>query len=152
MSVSLSHLGPVMLVGAGKMGLALARGWVGRPGAGLMPIRGHSNVQGVGSVGFAPALKRAFADKMAETYGIRTDGAPGLDTYGSMLAAEAGRIRVAVLLGGNLWGSNPDSAWAGAAMRRIGTTAFLSTKLNPGHVHGRGRLTEPRGASGNPIP
>jgi len=120
--------------------LALARGWVGRPGCGLMPIRGHSNVQGVGSVGFTPALKRAFAEKMAQAYGIEGDE-PGLDTYGSMVAASEGRIRTALMLGGNLWGSNPDSAWAAEALRRIGTAAYVTTKLNPGHVHGRGRVT-----------
>ena len=121
--------------------LAIARGWIGRRGNGLMPIRGHSNVQGVGSVGFTPKLKQAFAGKMAEAYGIRDDPqVEGLDTYGSMLAAADGKVRVAVLLGGNLWGSNPDLDWAGRALRNIGTTAHLTTKLNPGHVQGRGRF------------
>jgi molybdopterin-dependent oxidoreductase alpha subunit len=120
--------------------LAVARGWVGGRGCGLMPIRGHSNVQGVGSVGFTPALKQAFAAKMAEVYGFSVDGAPGLDTYHSMEAAAAGKVHAAVLLGGNLYASNPDSAWAAAALQRIGTVAYLSTKLNQGHVHGRGRL------------
>jgi molybdopterin-dependent oxidoreductase alpha subunit len=118
--------------------LAFSRGWVGRPGCGLMPIRGHSNVQGVGSVGFTPALKQAFAEKMKEVYGIPVKS--GLDTYGSMEAAAAGKIRVAVMLGGNLWGSNPDLDWARDALRRIDTTVHITTKLNPGHVHGRGRL------------
>jgi molybdopterin-dependent oxidoreductase alpha subunit len=119
--------------------LALARGWLGKRGCGLMPIRGHSNVQGVGSVGFAPALKEAFARKMEEAYGIGMPDGPGLDTYRSMVASHEGKIRTAVLLGGNLYGSSPDLAWAGEAMRRIGTTAYLTTKLNVGHVHGRGR-------------
>jgi molybdopterin-dependent oxidoreductase alpha subunit len=119
--------------------LALARGWLGRPGTGLLPIRGHSNIQGVGSVGFTPVLKKAFADKMAEAYGINPTTEPGLDTYGSMVAAAEGRMRVAVLLGGNLWASNPDLGWAGRALRRIDLTAGLTTKLNQGHVHGRGR-------------
>ncbi len=119
--------------------LMAARGWVGAPGCGLMPIRGHSNVQGVGSVGFSPALKQAFADRMREVYGVPADG-KGLDTYGSMEAAAAGQVRVAVLLGGNLYSSNPDSSWAGAALRRVGCTAAISTKLNQGHIHGRGRL------------
>lgn len=117
--------------------VAIARGWVGRPGAGFMPIRGHSNVQGVGSVGFTPELKDAFAKKMEEAYGIPSAG--GLDTYASMIAAEEGKIDAAVLLGGNLWGSNPDSEWAGKALRNIGTIAHVTTKLNPGHVHGRGK-------------
>jgi molybdopterin-dependent oxidoreductase alpha subunit len=119
--------------------LAMSRGWIGRPGCGLMPIRGHSNVQGVGSVGFTPGVKRAFAEKMAEAYGISATEV-GLDTYGSMRAAQDGRIRTAVMLGGNLWGSNPDLDWAGRALRKIGTTAYITTKLNPGHVNGRGRF------------
>lgn len=119
--------------------LAMARGWIGRPGCGLMPIRGHSNIQGVGSVGFTPGVKKAFAERMADAYGIVASEV-GLDTYGSMLAAENGRIRTAVMLGGNLWGSSPDLDWAGRALRKIGTTAYITTKLNPGHVRGRGRF------------
>jgi len=120
--------------------LAAGRGWVGRRGAGLMPIRGHSNVQGIGSVGFTPGLKHAFAEEMERAYGVPSGSAVGLDTYGSMQAAHEGRIRVAVLLGGNLYGSNPDLGWAGAALRNVDTIAHISTKLNPGHVHGRGRF------------
>ena len=120
--------------------LALSRGWLGRPGTGLLPIRGHSNVQGVGSVGVSPGLKRAFADKLRELYGIETPSARGLDTYGCMEAAERGEIDSAILLGGNLFASNPDRAWAGDALRRIGTTTYITTKLNEGHIHGAGRI------------
>jgi molybdopterin-dependent oxidoreductase alpha subunit len=119
--------------------LALARGWLGRPGAGLLPIRGHSNVQGVGSVGVTPGLRRAFARKMEEVYGLAPSREEGQDTYASLVAAEEGRIRAAVLLGGNLLASNPDSAWAAAALRRIPFSLSITTKLNPGHVLGRGR-------------
>ena len=119
--------------------LALSRGWVGREGCGLLPIRGHSNVQGVGSVGFAPALKDAFAKTMEEVYGVPPPATPGLDTFRCMEAAQAGKIRVGIFLGGNLFGSNPDRAWAAKALQRIDTTCALTTKLNEGHVHGRGR-------------
>jgi molybdopterin-dependent oxidoreductase alpha subunit len=119
--------------------VALARGWVGREGCGLLPIRGHSNVQGLGSVGFAPALKAAFAKKMEEVYGIPPASKPGLDTFRCMEAAHAGKMRAAVFLGGNLFGSNPDRRWAAGALQRIGTTCVIATKLNEGHVHGRGR-------------
>ncbi len=119
--------------------IALARGFLGRPGSGLMPIRGHSNVQGVGSMGVSPVMKSAFAEHLADRYGIDADMAPGYDTYAGMAAAQDGRIDAALLLGGNLWGSNPDSAWATSALQSIGTTVSLTTKLNPGHVHGRGR-------------
>jgi molybdopterin-dependent oxidoreductase alpha subunit len=121
--------------------LALARGFLGKPGCGLLPIRGHSNVQGVGSMGVSPALKRAFAEKLEEVYRIRVPREPGQDTYASMLAAAEGRIQASVLLGGNLFSSNPDRAWAAAALRQIPTTVAVTTKLNEGHIHGRGRTT-----------
>ncbi len=119
--------------------LAMARGFLGRPGSGLMPIRGHSNVQGVGSVGVSPHVKGAFARELNARYGVAANVTPGLDTYASMVAAHEGRIRAAVMLGGNLWGSNPDATWASRALQRIGTTIAMSTKLNPGHIHGRGQ-------------
>ena len=119
--------------------LALARGWLGRDGAGLLPIRGHSNVQGVGSCGVAPELKKAFAANLEEIYRLRLPVERGLDTYASVVAASEGRIRVAFLLGGNIFASNPDRAWAAGALQRIPFTVTVSTKLNEGHVHGRGQ-------------
>jgi molybdopterin-dependent oxidoreductase alpha subunit len=119
--------------------LALARGWLGRPGAGLLPIRGHSNVQGVGSCGVTPALKQAFAARMEALYGIAPAARAGQDTYASMCAAAEGRIRAAVHLGGNLFASNPDRRWAAEALGKIPLSVSLTTKLNEGHVHGRGR-------------
>ena len=121
--------------------IALARGFLGRPGSGLMPIRGHSNVQGIGSVGVSPTMKSAFAKAMADIYGIDADLPPGLDTYASMNAAHRGEIDVALMLGGNLWASNPDSEWASEALARIDTVVSLTTKLNQGHVRGRGATT-----------
>lgn len=121
--------------------LALALGWFGHPGCGLLPIRGHSNVQGVGSMGVAPALRDAFARALEEAYDIEVDPEPGLDTFACMEAAERGAMEAAVLLGGNLFASNPDRDWAGRALRNVGTTIALTTKLNEGHVHGRGRTS-----------
>jgi molybdopterin-dependent oxidoreductase alpha subunit len=121
--------------------LALARGWLGRPGCGLLPIRGHSNVQGVGSVGVTPFLKKAFAAKIEQIYGISPSEIPGQDTYRSMQAAADGQIRVAFLLGGNLFSSNPDRAWAAQALGNIPFTINVATKLNEGHVHGGGKTT-----------
>ena len=119
--------------------LALARGFLGRPGSGLLPIRGHSNVQGVGSMGVAPQAKEEFARRLAQRYAVEVSAQPGQDTHASMDAAAHGRIDAAVLLGGNLWGSNPDSSWAASAMQRIGLTFSMTTQLNPGHFHGRGK-------------
>ncbi|MBI2943026.1 MAG: FdhF/YdeP family oxidoreductase [Candidatus Wallbacteria bacterium] len=118
--------------------LALALGWLGKPGCGLLPIRGHSNVQGIGTVGVTPRVKDAFASRLAQLYGVDATR-PGQDTYASMVAAAAGQIDAAILLGGNLYASNPDSAWAASALQKIPLTFSITTKLNPGHVLGRGQ-------------
>ena len=64
---------------------------------------------------------------------------PGKDTYSSMVAAERGDIATAIFLGGNLYGSNPDTAWAGRAINAIDTVVHINTKLNTGLVNGRGK-------------
>jgi molybdopterin-dependent oxidoreductase alpha subunit len=121
--------------------VALATGNVGKPGAGLLPIRGHSNVQGVGSVGVTPALQDVVRQSLEKLYGKPMPTTAGYDTHATLEAAEAGNIDVLVALGGNLWGSQPDLAWATQALGRIKTIVYLSTKLNPGHFHGRAGVT-----------
>ena len=121
--------------------LAMARGFLGSPGSGLMPIRGHSNVQGVGSVGVSPQLKESFARNLRERYGITTPPSIGMDTYACMHAAHNSQIDAALMLGGNLWGSNPDSHWSATALSRIRTAVSLTTKLNQGHFNGRAQTT-----------
>jgi len=121
--------------------VAIATGHCGRVGAGLMPIRGHSNVQGVGSVGFTPELQAAVRTALEKSYGTKLPETPGYDTHAMLTAAEKGDIDTLIVLGGNLWGSNPDSDWAARAMQKIKTIVYLSTKLNPGHFYGHGKTT-----------
>ncbi len=121
--------------------LALLRGMVGRPRAGLLPIRGHSNVQGIGSMGVAPALKQKILDNLEEHLHVKLPQRPGLDTMACMKAAERGEVRSALCLGGNLYGSNPDAAFAHRALAKLERIAYLSTTLNTGHVRGRARET-----------
>ncbi|MDB5339183.1 MAG: fdhF [Planctomycetaceae bacterium] len=121
--------------------LALLRGMVGRPHAGLMPIRGHSNVQGVGSVGVTPQLKKALLDKFEQRLGVEVPKSPGLDTMACVNAAERGEMEVALCLGGNLYGSNPDLAYAEKALAQIGLVTYMTTTLNTGHAWGRGKET-----------
>jgi len=121
--------------------LALVRGMIGRPGAGLLPLRGHSNVQGIGSVGVTPVLKQAIFDGIERHFGVTLPTAPGMDTLASMERAHAGGTRLALCLGGNLYGSNPDAHFAAEAFRKIDMTVYLSTTLNTGHAWGTGRET-----------
>lgn len=119
--------------------LALLRGMVGRPGSGLLPLRGHSNVQGIGSMGVTPALKEQVCRAIESRFGVTLPTAPGLDTLACVERARDGEMDLALHLGGNLFGSCPDANYARESLRRIGMTVFLSTTLNTGHVHGRGR-------------
>lgn len=121
--------------------LALLRGMVGKPGAGVLPIRGHSNVQGIGSMGVSPALKQALFERLESHFNVRLPTSAGLDTMASIRAAERGEIDFGLCLGGNLFGSNPDAAMTRRALARIKTLVYLSTTLNTGHAHGLGRET-----------
>ena len=121
--------------------LALATAHVGRVGAGLLPIRGHSNVQGIGSIGFSPSISEAVRKSLERIYNKDLPTEAGYDTHALIEAAGAGKLDCLFALGGNLWGSNPDSAWATKSMQEIQTSIYLSTKLNPGHFHGRGKRT-----------
>ena len=119
--------------------LALMRGMVGKPGAGLLPLRGHSNVQGIGSIGAVPKLKEQVFEAIESRFGVSLPKEPGMDTLACVHRADEGRVGFAMHLGGNLYGSCPDSMWARGALTKIGTTVFLSTTLNTGHILGRGR-------------
>lgn len=121
--------------------LAILRGMVGRPHAGLLPIRGHSNVQGIGSVGVAPKLKDAVFQRLESHYNVKLPTAAGLDTMACMEAAEAGRLKFGFCLGGNLFGSNPDAQYADRAMGNLEMLVQLNTTLNTGHARGLARET-----------
>lgn len=121
--------------------LAMMRGMVGRPGSGLLPLRGHSNVQGMGTMGVTPQLKDAFFANLEKALDVKLPLTPGLDTLACMEQAHNGTIDFAWCLGGNLYDSNPDAAYAAAALQNIGLITYLNTTLNLGHLQGRGRET-----------
>lgn len=116
--------------------LALLRGMIGKPFAGLLPLRGHSNIQGIGSVGFTPILKGRIAEKLEHRLGIRLPDTTGMDTLACLEAAKNGAIDLAFLLGGNLFNASPDAQYTEAALDAIPFKVFLNTSLNQGHFHG----------------
>lgn len=116
--------------------LALLRGMLGKAGAGLLPLRGHSNVQGMGTVGVKPELAAPVLQAMENHWQIELPRTPGLDTIACLRAAHAGEMDVALLLGGNLYAGSPNTDWARAALDRIPFKVYLTTTLNQGHVHG----------------
>ena len=121
--------------------LAILRGMIGRSNAGLMPIRGHSNVQGVGSVGVTPQLKQSILARFEKRLGVQLPKSPGLDTMACMDAADRGQMQTALCLGGNLFGSNPDSKFAAQALAKLDFVAYLTTTLNTGHAWGTANET-----------
>lgn len=116
--------------------LALLRGMVGLPGAGLLPLRGHSNVQGIGTIGVKPVLDTDVLAAMESAFNITLPSGKGFDTMAAMQAADAGNIDAAIVMGGNLFQATPDSAWARAAFHKIGFKLFLTTTINRGHIEG----------------
>jgi molybdopterin-dependent oxidoreductase alpha subunit len=118
--------------------LALVRGMLGKRFAGLLPLRGHSNVQGIGTIGVKPVLAKDVLAKMEDAFGVKFPEEKGLDTMACMKRAEAGDVDAAVIMGGNLWAATPDTAFSSRAMGNIGFKLFLTTTLNQGHVHGLG--------------
>lgn len=121
--------------------LALMRGMIGRKHAGVLPIRGHSNVQGIGSMGVTPKLKDAVFDRLQTHFNVRLPTTVGLDTLGCMESAAAGTLKVGVCLGGNLYGSNPDAKFAATALSKLDLLVYLNTTLNTGHAHGLAKET-----------
>ena len=121
--------------------LAMARGMLGRSGAGLLPLRGHSNVQGVGSMGVVPNLKPAIREKMERAFGVALPEESGDDTLQSLERAEAGGLQFISCMGGNLYGSSPDANFAAGAFAKTDFVVYFNTTLNTGHVWGRGRET-----------
>ncbi|MEB3224295.1 MAG: FdhF/YdeP family oxidoreductase [Synechococcus sp.] len=118
---------------------ALMTGNAGREGAGMMPIRGHSNVQGFGSMGVTVRLGtdlKAALEKLLD-HPLKLN--EGYDARGLMEAADEGKIDTLFCLGGNFYGANPDHLQGKRALGKIDTIFYVSTKANLGHFHGLGR-------------
>ena len=115
---------------------ALMTGNVGKEGAGLMPVRGHSNVQGFGSMGVTVELKKEIQHTLEQLLGRPLSAVKGYNTRSLIEAADAGKVDTLICLGGNLYGANPDSTEAKRALGKIETIIYLATKPNLGHFSG----------------
>lgn len=116
--------------------LALLRGMIGKPAAGLLPLRGHSNVQGIGTVGVKPILAEDVLHHLEQHFNVQLPRTNGMDTLACLEAAHAGKIDVAMIMGGNLFAATPNSDWARTALDNIGCKVYLTTTLNRGHITG----------------
>ncbi|MFE3994614.1 FdhF/YdeP family oxidoreductase [Streptomyces goshikiensis] len=124
--------------------LLLLRGNIGRPGAGVCPVRGHSNVQGDRTMGIFERPAPAFLDALDKEFGITSPRGHGYDVVRSIEALRDGKAKVLFAMGGNFVGATPDTTVTEAAIRRASLTVHVSTKLNRSHaVTGRRALILP---------
>jgi molybdopterin-dependent oxidoreductase alpha subunit len=115
---------------------ALITGNAGKFGAGVMPIRGHSNVQGFGSMGVTIRLKEEIKQALSGILGRSIDTSKGYHARSLIDAAEAGKVDTLLCLGGNLYAANPDLHQAKKALSEVETIFYVATKPNLGHFHG----------------
>ena len=124
--------------------VALLQGNIGKPGAGLCPVRGHSNVQGDRTMGIWERVPDHFLDALRDEFGFEPPREHGYDTVDAIQALRDGKARVFFGMGGNFVAAAPDTEVTEAAMRNAALTVHVSTKLNRSHVvHGGEALILP---------
>jgi molybdopterin-dependent oxidoreductase alpha subunit len=124
--------------------LAMLKGAIGKPGAGLCPVRGHSNVQGNRTMLIFDKPKPEQLDKLKEVFGFEPPREHGYDVVESIQAMHQGKLKVFFAMGGNFLSATPDTAYTAEAMRKLEMSVHVSTKLNRSHlVHGDEALILP---------
>ncbi|QDV38481.1 FdhF/YdeP family oxidoreductase [Tautonia plasticadhaerens] len=122
----------------------LLRGALGKPGSGVCPVRGHSNVQGDRTMGIWERMPDRWLDRLGAAFDFHPPRHHGFDTVQAISAMHEGRARVFFGLGGNFLSASPDTHYTSEALRRCRLTAQVSTKLNRAHlVTGRTALILP---------
>jgi molybdopterin-dependent oxidoreductase alpha subunit len=114
--------------------LMLCRGQIGKPGAGLCPVRGHSNVQGDRTMGIWERPTDAFLDSLGSEFNFEPPRRHGHDTVNAIEAMHAKKASVFFALGGNFLSATPDTEYTAEALRRCSLTVQVSTKLNRAHL------------------
>src|SRR6516165_7842709 len=124
--------------------LLLLRGNIGRPGAGIVPVRGHSNVQGDRTVGITEQPTSEFLDQLQKVFGFNPPREHGHDVVHALEAIVAGRAKAFIALGGNFVAAAPDTNVVFDAFRKLTLTVHVATKPNRSHlVHGRNAFILP---------
>ncbi|MGW1678018.1 FdhF/YdeP family oxidoreductase [Saccharopolyspora sp. NPDC002376] len=114
--------------------LLLLRGMIGKPGAGVCPVRGHSNVQGDRTMGIWEKMPEEFLAALESEFGVPVPRQHGLDTVDTIRAMQSGRVKAFVGMGGNFVSATPDTDATIQALRDCALTVQVSTKLNRSHV------------------
>lgn len=124
--------------------LLLLKGSIGKPGAGVCPVRGHSNVQGDRTMGIWEMPSRHFLNQLGHVFHFTPPHHHGLDTVNSIKAMHDGTIKVFFAMGGNFLSAAPDTLFTATALQKTSLSIHVSTKLNRSHlVHGKRALILP---------
>jgi len=123
--------------------LALVTGSIGKPGAGLMCVRGHSNVQGDRTMGIGHHMDERFLGSLDKEFGFTSPRASGLDTVQTIHAMRDGAGTVFISLGGNFLAATPDTDVVAAGLAQCALNASIVTKLNHSHLLGKTALLLP---------
>jgi molybdopterin-dependent oxidoreductase alpha subunit len=116
------------------MNLLLLKGAIGRRGAGALPVRGHSNVQGDRTMGVWERMAPQFLDALGKEFNFSPPHKHGYDTVETLRAMHAGKVKVFFGMGGNFLSAGPDTEYGAAGLRRCELTAHVAIKLNRSHL------------------
>ena len=116
------------------MNLLLVGGHIGRPGAGICPVRGHSNVQGQRTVGVSSRPEQVPLDRIGARYGFQPSQEEGYDIADGCEGIVSGRVKAMLMLGGNVLRAVPDSVPVETAWKTLDVTVNVATKLNRTHL------------------
>ncbi len=114
--------------------LLLLRGNIGKANAGVLCVRGHSNVQGDRTMGIWEQMDEGFLNRLGTEFKFEPPRRKGYDTVETIRAMDAGKIKTFISLGGNFLSAAPDTDVVARAVAKCRLTAFISTKLNRGHL------------------
>lgn len=126
------------------LNILLLKGSIGKPGAGVCPVRGHSNVQGNRTMMIDEKPTDEQLDRLENFYGFKMPRKHGYDVVRAIKAIHEEKIKVMFCMGGNFLSATPDTTYTANALRKLNLLVCVSTKLNRGHlVHGKEALILP---------
>lgn len=126
------------------LNILLLKGSIGKPGAGVCPVRGHSNVQGNRTMMIDEKPTDEQLDRLENFYGFKVPRKHGYDVVRAIKAIHEEKIKVMFCMGGNFISATPDTTYTANALRKLNLLVCVSTKLNRGHlVHGKEALILP---------
>lgn len=126
------------------LNILLLKGSIGKPGAGVCPVRGHSNVQGNRTMMIDEKPTYEQLDRLQAFYGFNPPRKHGYDVVRAIKAMHEEKVKLLFCMGGNFLSATPDTTYTANAIRKLNLTVCVSTKLNRTHlIHGQEAIILP---------